>query len=86
MGNENVFETPDLYLSSAIVMILNVEPLYTVRNEKTFFGFPVSDELYKSMAAYNAGATLCASQYADTIKRLRAEMYARRRAGHPHAK
>jgi len=86
MQTENVFETPDLYLSSAIVMILKVEPSYTVRNDKTFFCFPVSDALYKTMGAYNAGRALCAIEYADTIKRLRAEMLLRRKAGYTHAK
>jgi hypothetical protein len=81
MITENVFEIPDLYLSSAIAMILKVEPSYSVRNNRTFFCFSVSDELYKTMGAYNAGFLLPAIEYAETIKRLRAEMLMRRKPG-----
>jgi hypothetical protein len=84
MEKENVLETPDLYLSSAITTILKVEPSYTVRNNKTFFCFNATDELYKTMSAYNAGALVPAIEYADTVKRLRSEMLMRRKTGPQH--
>ncbi len=78
MNSETIFETPDLYLSAALVMLLNIEPAYKVVNGKTLFCFPVSDDLYRAMSLYNAGVRVSASVYAETIKRMRAEMIMRR--------
>jgi hypothetical protein len=72
------FVTPDLYLSSAISILLNLQPTFKVENGRTLFCFPVSDDLYKAMSAYNNGMPLSAYEYAEKIKRLRAEMIMRR--------
>lgn len=81
METDKVFETADLYLSSAITTLLKIEPIYKVIRGKTIFCFIATDELYRAMTVYNAGVSLPAVEYADTIKRLRAEMLTRRSAG-----
>ncbi len=75
------FETADLYLSSAIVILLNLQPTFKVENGRTLFVFPISDDLYKAMNAYNSGIAINAYEYAQMIKRLKAEMYMRRSMG-----
>ncbi|MCG6533891.1 MAG: hypothetical protein L7F78_04210 [Syntrophales bacterium LBB04] len=72
------FVTPDLYLSSAISILLNLQPTFKVENGRTLFCFPASDDLYKAMSAYNNGIPLNAYEYAEKLKRLRGEMIARR--------
>lgn len=78
---EKIFETADLYLASAITTLLRTEPSFKVIRGKTIFCFPATDDLYRAMTVYNAGVSLPAVEYADTIKRLRAEMLTRRGAG-----
>jgi len=72
------FVTPDLYLTSAISILLNLQPSFKVENGRTLFCFPVSDDLYKAMAAYNNGISLNAYEYAEKIRRMRGEMLSRR--------
>lgn len=81
METDKIFETTDLYLSSAITTLLKIEPLYKVIHGKTIFCFAATDDLYRAMSVYNAGVALPAIEYAGTIKRLRAEMIMRRNAG-----
>jgi hypothetical protein len=73
-----IFFSPDLYLSAALIIILNSQPEFKLVNGKVLFGFPITDSLYRAMAEYNCGATLNALEYAQAIKRLRAEMLMRR--------
>lgn len=72
------FETADLYLASAVSIQLNILPTFRVENRMTLFIFPISDDLYKAMNAYNNGVQVNAYEYSQTIKRLRAEMLMRR--------
>lgn len=72
------FETGDLYLSSAICILLNTHPSFKVENGRTLFVFPISDNLYKAMNEYNNGMAVNAYEFAQIIKRLRAEMIMRR--------
>ncbi|OPX95465.1 MAG: hypothetical protein A4E58_02109 [Syntrophorhabdus sp. PtaB.Bin006] len=72
------FVTADLYLGSAISILLNQQPTFKVENGRTLFCFPVSNDLYAAMVAYNNGIPLNAYEYAEKIKRLRAEMLMRR--------
>jgi hypothetical protein len=72
------FETADLYLASAITILLNTPPAFRVEKGRTLFVFPISDDLYKAMNAFNGGIPLNAYEYSLVIKRLRAEMLARR--------
>ena len=68
----------DLYLSAAISLLLNLPPGFRVENGKTLFTFPRDEALYKALDDYNSGASLPALDYAERIKRLRAEMLMRR--------
>lgn len=72
------FETADLYLASAICILLNTQPSFRVENGRTLFVFPISDDLYKAMNEYNNGIPINAYSHAQMIKRLKAEMYMRR--------
>lgn len=81
METDKVFETADLYLTSAITTLLKIEPFFKVIRGKTIFCFVATDELYRAMSVYNAGVALPAIEYAGTIKRLRGEMIMRRNAG-----
>ena len=78
MKRHDYFETADLYLSSAICILLDTHPAFRVENGRTLFVFPISDDLYKAMNAYNNGTPINAYEYAQTLKRLRAEMLMRR--------
>ncbi len=73
------FITPDLYLSSAICIILETQPKFKIENGRTLFVFPISDDFYKAMNAYNNGIQLNVYDYAQMLKRLRAEMIMRRK-------
>lgn len=76
--NQKTFETADLYLASAISILINSNPDFIVQNGKVIFTFPINDDLYKAMSAYNGGVAVNSIEYAQTIKRLRAEMLMRR--------
>ena len=73
-----IFYSPDLYLSAALVLLLNSQPEFKLVNGKILFGFPISDTLYRAMSEYNAGTPLNALEYAAAIKRLKSEMLMRR--------
>lgn len=75
------YQTADLYLASAICIILNTNPDYKVENGRTLFVFPISDDLYKAMNSYNSGISINVFEYAQMLKRLRAEMLMRRGMG-----
>lgn len=70
--------TADLYLASAISILLNTQPNFRGSNGKVLFVFPASDELYKAMNDYNNGIPLNSYEFAQTIKRIRAEMLIRK--------
>jgi len=72
------FETADLYLASAISILLKSPPRYKSENNRTLFVYQISDELYQAMNAYNNGIQLNAYEYSQEIKRQRAEMLMRR--------
>ncbi len=78
---DKLFWTVDLYLSSALVLLLNIQPEYRYANGKILFGFPVDDALYRAMAQYNTGACLNVFEYAQTLRRLRSEMLMRKGMG-----
>lgn len=72
------FISTDLYLSSAICVLLQTQPQFKVENGRTLFVFDVSDALYKAMTDYNSGVAINAFEFTQTLKRLRAEMIMRR--------
>jgi len=78
MQREREFQTPDIYLSAAITILLKAEPNYKVLNGKTFFCFPATDELYRAMTLYNSGVEINAMVFSGVVKRLRGEAITRR--------
>ena len=75
---EKNFETADLYLSAAICVPLSIYPTFKVENKMTLFVFPACDEVYEAINGFNNGAKINAYEYAQMIKRLRAEIIMRR--------
>jgi hypothetical protein len=69
------FFTKDLWLASALAYLLKTEPAYKVENGQTIFVFPNSNALHRAIEAYNNGIIY---EYAQMVKRLRAEMLMRR--------
>ncbi|OPY65975.1 MAG: hypothetical protein A4E63_02723 [Syntrophorhabdus sp. PtaU1.Bin050] len=78
MQRERMFQTPDVYLSAAVTMLLRTEPSYQVLNGKTFFCFPATDDLYRAMGLYNSGVEINAMEFSGVVKRLRGEAISRR--------
>jgi len=76
---EKYTELSDVYLVAAITLFLDIQPILKVHNRHTLFCFPASDALYRAMNDYNNGAVLNAMEYAQAIKRFRAEMMMRRK-------
>jgi len=72
------FVTGDLYLSAAIITLLSTNPSFKTENDRVLFIFPINEDLYKAMNAYHNGIPVNVYEYAQTIKRLRAEMIMRR--------
>ena len=81
LEQEKEFSTKDLWLASALSHLLNTQPTYKVENGQTIFIFPKSDSLYRAIGAYNSGIEINAYEYAQIVKRLRAEMLMRRGRG-----
>lgn len=75
------FISADLYLASAVSILLKTQPGFKVENGRTLFVFPLSDDLHKAMNAYNNGIKINAIEYAQALKRLRSEMLMRRSTG-----
>jgi hypothetical protein len=78
MEEARLFQTPDIYLSSGLTILLETEPSFIVVNGRTLFCFSATDKLYKAMALYNAGVPINAIEFAGVIKRLRGEAINRR--------
>jgi hypothetical protein len=72
------FETKDLWLASAITLLLNTPPEYKLEGGQTIFVFPKTDAVYKAIGEYNAGVCLPVYTYAQITKRLRSEMLTRK--------
>lgn len=68
---QNEFVTDNPYLAAAITEQLHVDPIPIVQNGWTHFCYPVSDQLYEAINAFNNGIALNAFEYSQTIKRLR---------------
>jgi len=72
------FVSSDLYLASAISILLQTQPNFKVENGRTLFVFEVSDRLYKAMSDYNSGIEINALEFVQVLKRLKSEMLMRR--------
>lgn len=81
MTQKEQFETRDIWLASALTILLSTPPEYKTENGQTIFVFPRSDKLYKAIADYSGGCLLSAYSYAQVNKRLRSEMIMRRGNG-----
>jgi len=81
MQMQQIFQTFDVYTAAAITVILRIEPTYKVENGRTIFLFPRSESIHQALNDFNAGIELNSYEYAQTIKRLRAEMLSRRNGG-----
>ncbi|HBR17150.1 MAG TPA: hypothetical protein DD725_06030 [Deltaproteobacteria bacterium] len=75
------FITADIWLASAISILLNTPPEFQVVNHKTLFIFPGDNETYRAISEYNGGCSLPAYLFAATIKKLKVEMLTRRDGG-----
>ncbi len=53
---DNVFFSPDLYLSAALALLLNAQPKFKLVNGKILFGYPADDNLYRAVTDFNSGA------------------------------
>ena len=69
------FSTSDLYLASAIALIIEIFPKYKIDGEgRVFFSFSRSAALFEAIAAYSGGTPLNCYEYASKIKRVRGDM------------
>lgn len=75
---EKEFITGDIWLASALSLLLNTDPGYKITNGKTLFIFPANDQTYQAVTEYNGGCSLPAYEFAGTIKRLKVEMITRK--------
>lgn len=75
------FVTGDIWLATALTVLLGDLPDFKVESGKTLFVFPSDDKTYRAISDYNSGVTVSAYVYAETAKRLRVEMLTRRQNG-----
>lgn len=78
MKKEKEFVTGDLWLASAISLLLNLYPGFKVENNRTLFIFPGSADTYRAISDFNSGTAINAFLYSQTVKRLKVEMLTRR--------
>ena len=76
--SSKIFKTGDVWLASAIAILLNTYPKFTTENNKTIFLFPAGDDTYQAIAGFNSGISMNVFDYAQMVKRLKVEMFARR--------
>jgi hypothetical protein len=72
------FVTSDVYTASALTLLLQIQPTYTVVLGRTIFEFPESDQLYKALNDFNAGSPINGIEYSQIVRRMRSEMLLRR--------
>lgn len=72
------FVTADIWLASALTILLNTNPDYRVSNGKTLFIFPGDDKTYKAISDFNSGVAINAYEYSQAIKKLKVEMLTRK--------
>lgn len=81
MKKQKDFITGDIWLASAISILLKTYPEFKVENFKTLFIFPASNNTYKAISEFNGGISLNAYEYSQVVKRLKVEMLTRRQIG-----
>lgn len=82
-----VFKTNDPYLTGAIEVISNhqITAFFEVVRGRTLAVFPVSDDLYRTMNAYNGGVAFPLIEFAEAVRRVKSEFITRKNqagAGH----
>lgn len=78
---KELFITGDIWLASAISILLKTYPDFRVENNKTLFVFPASDNTYRAISEFSGGIAINAYEYSQTVKKLKVEMLTRRQAG-----
>lgn len=74
------FITGDIWLASAMSILLKTYPGFKVENGKTLFIFPASDNTYRAIAEFNGGIAINAYEYSQVVKRLKVELITRKQA------
>lgn len=72
------FVTSDIWLSAALVILLNIYPEFHVKNNRTLFIFPADKSTYEAISKYNNGCQLNVFKFAETAKQLKFEALSRR--------
>lgn len=75
---KKVFTTLDAY-TAGYLYLKNFTPELIQQDDKVVFVFTVSDEFYKELSNYNAGALVEASRLAGAIKNLKSQIHSVRR-------
>jgi hypothetical protein len=73
------FKTTNMYVASIIAVKHELEPAYHLNGSIVEFAFPASDKLYQTLTDFHSGGMVEAYRYAETIKRLRADMYKKKK-------
>lgn len=76
--SKKVFTTLDAYLAGYLTLKEFIPKLIN-QGDKIVFSFEASEELYKSIAEYNSGAMVEASQLALATKTLKSRIHSMRR-------
>lgn len=63
----------DIYLA-AFLSIHGIKPELKIANNRVTFNFPVTDELYRIMYAYNSNEPTPVADFVTSIKTLRGQM------------
>ncbi len=72
---KKTFTTMDIYLGAYIVMH-GIEADFTQNGQKIILTFPITDELYKTMADFNSNKLVPVVDYITVLKTLKARMFA----------
>jgi len=71
MKKQKEFITGDIWLASAISILLKIYPEFKVENSKTLFIFPANDDTYRAISEFNSGTAINADEYSQVVKRLK---------------
>jgi hypothetical protein len=73
------FQTSDSCLAAVIAILLNIQPVFRMQNQKVIFCFPASDDIYRALSDFNNGIPINSFELVQMIKRFRAELMVRRK-------
>ncbi len=72
------FICSDIWLSAALVILLDVYPEFRVKNGRTFFIFPADKRTYEAISKYNSGCQINVFKFSEIAKQLKFEAINRR--------